>query len=834
MHGRKRTHRLAGTVAWMALLALVSAGCGEQDLYSPPDSPYTISGRFPMPSEIQDVAILDHYAYVAAGQSGLQVVDIADPSNPQSVLWIDTPKYADAIAVARTYDADGTPRNLAFLVEGTEGILPYDISFVPDSLVDLRQGTSAYAGNAVLVQPPLYVGDPYILFLADSWRAVTGFVSAPDNPGFLDQRVRAVPYGYAQDLALSEDGTHLYVADDEMGVTVLDATQVMDRLLAVVGNTDTPGNASGIAVEGSFVFVAADEAGLQVLRAGSDYLVELVASVALPGECLAIEVSEGVAFVAAGDAGLHVLDIRDPYHPILLGSVPTSDAVAVAVGQGNVVCVADVEEGLIVFQGPVLGPDDDPPAQVQDLRARLIDVTAFDIFWTAPGDDGDQGACLRYDLRWSQALITAENWEEAQRIVRCPVPAAAGITESARLAGLTPGGIYYLALRAEDDAGNVSPISNLPTAAMTTPSLSDPLVDPVFGSPTTPFHFSVTYADPEGDAPAVHDVIIDGVAHAMQVESGSDYTAGVRYGLSITLPYGIHDHQFSFDDGHGPLVASVMAEGPDVPADPFTYTMVPIPVGAGASFTMGSPDSEVGRGNDETPHSVTLTRDFSIAATEVSQALYFEVMNTRPSYFVGSSRPVESVTWYDALAFCNALSAHDGLEPVYAIENQRLENDRIVAATVSWDRDANGYRLPTEAEWEYACRAGATTALCNGDLTDPFVDPLLDQVGWYDDNADVGIGVPKTHSVAQKAPNALGLYDMHGNVWEWCWDTYADYPAGPLTDPAGPEGADPTQPRVRRGGSWYYYARDCRSASRGTFWPGSADNTVGFRIARNQ
>ena len=121
----KRRFLAAGAIL-AGCLTLVN--CGEQDLYKPPVSPYHISGRVSLPSLAQGVDILGNYAYVAAGQSGLQVVDITDPENPRRILWLDTPKFADAIAVARTYDADGAVRDIAFLVEGTEGIVPYDIS----------------------------------------------------------------------------------------------------------------------------------------------------------------------------------------------------------------------------------------------------------------------------------------------------------------------------------------------------------------------------------------------------------------------------------------------------------------------------------------------------------------------------------------------------------------------------------------------------------------------------------------------------------------------------------------------------------------------------------
>jgi len=240
---------------------------------------------------------------------------------------------------------------------------------------------------------------------------------------------------------------------------------------------------------------------------------------------------------------------------------------------------------------------------------------------------------------------------------------------------------------------------------------------------------------------------------------------------------------------------------------PLGITLVAIPAG---TFTMGSPDGESGRGDDEKQHRVTLTQGFLMSTTEVTQEQYEAVVGENPSQFRGLERPVENVTWFDAVEFCNALSEREGLSPAY----------RISGSGVTWDRAAGGYRLPTEAEWEYACRAGTESRFHSGDG-----DRDLARVGWHGQNS-----VKQTQDVATRGPNAWRLHDMHGNVWEWCWDWYAAYSSVGEEDPMGPAtGSD----RVLRGGSWDSSARNCRSAYRASKSPTAAYATVGFRVVRS-
>ena len=229
----------------------------------------------------------------------------------------------------------------------------------------------------------------------------------------------------------------------------------------------------------------------------------------------------------------------------------------------------------------------------------------------------------------------------------------------------------------------------------------------------------------------------------------------------------------------------------------------------GGTFTMGSPVSESGREKDEGPqHKVTVS-SFYMGRYEVTQKEYQAVMGTNPSNFKGDNLPVENVSWYDAIEYCNKRSQIAGLTPAYTINGDN----------VTWNRNANGYRLPTEAEWEYACRAGTTTAYNTG-------ANINDNTGWY--NANSG---SKTHPVGQKPANAWGLYDMHGNVWEWCWDRLGSYSSGSQTDPMG---AASDSYRVRRGGGWGSSAEGAgaRSALRVSGDPDFRYYNLGFRLVR--
>jgi formylglycine-generating enzyme required for sulfatase activity len=244
-----------------------------------------------------------------------------------------------------------------------------------------------------------------------------------------------------------------------------------------------------------------------------------------------------------------------------------------------------------------------------------------------------------------------------------------------------------------------------------------------------------------------------------------------------------------------PVSAQVSTPERDI-AEEFGMEFVSIPAG---SFNMGSPASEANRGSDEDPlHPVTVPA-FEMMTTEVTQGMWVEVMGNNPAYFTDElNRPVETVDWNDCHEFVDVMN---NLDPSYT------------------------YRLPSEAEWEYACRAGANERDCWGD--DPSFS-LIDEYAWYWTNSD-----ETTHPVGQKLPNAWGLYDMSGNVWEWCEDWYhSNYEGAPSNGSPWlePEGFY----RVSRGGSWICGALCCRPACRVYSAPDLTCYDLGFRLARSE
>ena len=248
--------------------------------------------------------------------------------------------------------------------------------------------------------------------------------------------------------------------------------------------------------------------------------------------------------------------------------------------------------------------------------------------------------------------------------------------------------------------------------------------------------------------------------------------------------------------------APVAVSGTGAGGAPSGFVMVPP-----GTFSMGSNNGD----SDEKPvHQVTISKGFYMSDHAVTQKEWAEVMGTNPSRFKGDDLPVKQVSWYEALEYCNKRSEKEGLTPAYSGSGDNITRDR----------DANGYRLPTEAEWEWAAKGGGKDFM----VYEYSGSSGVDGVAWYSGNSG-----SKTHPVKTKGANSLGLYDMSGNVWEWCWDWYGGYSSGAQTDPTG---ASSGSIRVFRGGGWNDDAGDVRVAHRNGITPSNRYYHLGFRLVR--
>ncbi len=267
-----------------------------------------------------------------------------------------------------------------------------------------------------------------------------------------------------------------------------------------------------------------------------------------------------------------------------------------------------------------------------------------------------------------------------------------------------------------------------------------------------------------------------------------------------------------------------------------TFNLLPA-----GGFTMGSPDDEPGGPySDETQHTVLL-HSFYMQTTEVTQKQWQDIIGNNPaSHNIGGEYPIESVNWFEATYFANVLSQNEGRSICYELTGcSPIPGNGMRCTGVTILSTCTGYRLPTEAQWEYAARATTTTPWAYAYHYDTSADPgqvvtggfnsNLDAMGWYQFNNATSY-VPGTKPVAKKQANKWGLFDMHGNVWEWCQDWYGDYPSGGniVRDPQGPETG---VSRVARGGHWNATAKYARSAVRDERSPpGIASATRGFRL----
>ena len=295
------------------------------------------------------------------------------------------------------------------------------------------------------------------------------------------------------------------------------------------------------------------------------------------------------------------------------------------------------------------------------------------------------------------------------------------------------------------------------------------------------------------------------------------------------------------------LLSSSLQPGDLYGVDSIVGDLMYVPAG---TFAQGSPADEPCRYSDETQFTHTLTRNLAVMATEVTRQMWADLKAAQPTLpadptytgvGAGMSNPVQYVSWYEAVLFANLLSLQQGFTQCYYTDagfTAPVDASNYVTDSIYCDFDANGHRLPTEGEWEYFCRAGTSTpfwiaepnytaANCGTNSTSGMF-PALETVAWFYANSSV---FHATSPVGTKLANSWGLYDTHGNVMEWCWDWYGDYPSGSVTDYSG---ATSGSLRLRRGGGWYTsIANYCRSAYRHhNFTPGDRVTYLGFRLVR--
>jgi len=794
MHANTINRHLLTILSALLMLTVLTSGCAKQDLYEPPGSPYTVVGKLGLPSINEAGTIMGRTAFVAGGEAGLHTVDWSTPSNPILVSTVNTTKYADDIQVVRTF-TQGVMRDIVHVVEGTEGVTSFNVTD-PANVIDYNTGTTAVNGRTIYIDQGMDPSQAYQVYLAEDWKGVRVFDSEPGVPGTLGYSgVFVGTNGKAYNIAV-RDGWG-YCADNEMGICVLDLRVLDLDAVSLVSWADTPGQARAIALEGDYAYIADATEGLAVFRINEGDTPVKVAQYDLSGFSEGIAVRDGLCALAANTGGVHFMDVSNPSEPIYMGTTATSYAADLVFSDDGYCIVFDEDEGVIILGGR--GPFDDntPPSLVSDLVALPAGVSAVDLTWTMTGDNRMQGEVASYELRMStESIVDEAGWEAATPLTGLPDPEISGTPMAHTVSDLDGSTTYHFAMKMTDNEGLVSELSN--AAEATTAAgiiLRNASLDIQGGLVTDTYTFTV---EALWESPfTVTEVVIDGTGYTMSPAEGSYYT------YQTTLDTGIHTYSYQFD----------AADAEPVETEEFVG-----PVVGEYGYLMGSPVNESGREIDEVQHTVLFTEEVIATNHEVTQAEWDAIMpgGSNPSQHLGADNPVDSVTWLEAVQYCNALSEDDDLTPVYTINGSQ----------VSWNQDADGWRLPTEAEWEYLCRAGSTTPLYNGDLVELNcrLDVNLDAIGWYCGNAGTG-----PEAVEQKTANDLGLYDMSGNVREWCWDWYGELTADAVLDPTGPESGDR---RICRGGSWYYNAQDCRSAARGSFPPDSVDDTVGFRVVR--
>jgi formylglycine-generating enzyme required for sulfatase activity len=581
---------------------------------------------------------------------------------------------------------------------------------------------------------------------------------------------------------VTTSGTHAATLRSDGNVQWLDLKDPAKPLL--LGTWEPFLMPSGVAVAGNLVYITSWEldflSTVEIVDFSDPAKPVLKGYYDTPGYAQDVAIAGSRAYVADGEGGLHILDVSDPAFPQRLGGYDTKgsvDRVQVSgryayATVGNWVCVLDVSDpGNPRRAGVYEAPGGIQSLKVSGSKLYLAQQTG-DLQILDVSDPGNIMLLGSYRSYGTEAIAVAGQF--------------------AYLAG--SGGMHVL---------DVSNPTNITWLASVWKIAAEDVA--LMGN------YAVVAGGDKGLAiyqlqQSIYPPLKPAVIAWGMVNMTWPFMEGARLQIATNLAKPFWQ---DIPESEGTNIVSLpltegaaffrLAMGPKL-TDRFVW----IPPG---TFTMGSPPTEVDRFDSEGPQTaVTISRGFWMGKYEVTQGEYESVIGTNPSWFTGDpNRPVEQVSWQDATAYCDALT------------QQARAAGRIPCG---YD-----YRLPTEAEWEYACRAGTSTRFSYGD--DHGYTNLINY-GWWDGNSG-----GTTRPVGQKLPNPWGLHEMHGNVWEWCQDWWSEsLPGGIAVDPQGPA----TGPgRMGRGGGWDYNAKLCRSAFRAHFGgPGSWFVDVGFRIVLAQ
>ncbi len=804
-----------------------------------------------------DVFVSGNYTYVADDEYGLAIIDVSDPINPGEPVYRNTNGSALGVFVSGNY---------AYVADHEYGLAVIDVSNPINPGEPVYRDTNGYAESVFISGTHAYVADyNHGLAIID--------ISNPTNPG---EPVNKFLKEASYDIFVSEDSA--YLAGGDSGLAVIDIRDPANP--EEPWYIETMGSASTIFISGNYAYVADYHSGLKIID---------MSDPTNPGEPLYWDKSDFPrGFFISGNyayrirgAGLSIIEIIDPLQfgePISsrgINGIP--DKVFVS---GNYAYVTFLS-GLAIID--VTDPSY-PGEPVYISTGGVQDVFVANYHAYVVG--GEYGLAI---------IDVSDPINPGEPVYRNTNGSALGVFVSGNYAyvadheyGLAvidvsnpanPGEPVY-----KETNGSASGVFISGTHAYIADGYSGfALID--ISDPTNPGE-PVTF-ETTGSA---NEVFVSG-SYVWVAESSNGMETFELRCLGTCTPDPCHGHgtctivdddaACTCNQGFGGDWCEQCAEGYEGYPDCEISILIPefVPITAG-TFWMGSPDGdcpvgypgvcnyELGRepieANEEL-HEVALTYDFDLMTHELTQGEWLALMAWNPSNFsaagsgvtCGNNCPVENISWFDVLAYANELSLEAGFMGCYVFSNVECEDSSlhgndymacmnatqggIDSATIVLADGANkpqeckGYRLPTEAEWEYSIRTGNQyTAFYQSDGNDGTitytgrnpVDPNLDQIGWFGGNNDPY----STKPIGNKEPNDWGLYDISGNVWEWTWDKYCRDNTGYGSDPDG--GNCESLFRVMRGGSWGNDAFFCRSATRNKYLQDFRNASIGFRLAR--